>query len=185
MTSIHGGVFFLGGEDGGSGHSFLLFLGFLPMPPPFSPSPIPSTASSSAPPKKQIPSRQATIAYLEARDDIDPTRIGIVGASIGGNLACVASQKRWVKTAVNLSGKTSAVRNLAAQTNLELVSMFQIASTGDGGGQRAIWANELYGFTAAPRLVEVVPGSSAHGVAIFQSDPSLLGRIVDWLGETL
>lgn len=128
---------------------------------------------------------QAAIAYLKARVDIDPARIGIVGASVGGNLACVASQKRWVKTAVNLSGKTSAVRNLAAEPNLDLTSMFQISSSGDGGGQRATWANELYGFTSEPRLVEVVPGSSAHGVAIFQSDPSLLDRIVDWLGETL
>ncbi len=128
---------------------------------------------------------QAAIAYLNARDEIDSARIGIVGASVGGNLACVASQKRWVKTAVNLSGKTSAVRNLAAEPTLDLISMFQISSAGDGGGQRATWANELYGFTSEPRLVEVVAGSSGHGVAIFQSDPGLLDRIVDWLGATL
>jgi pimeloyl-ACP methyl ester carboxylesterase len=128
---------------------------------------------------------QAALAFLELRNDIDPTRIAIVGASIGGNLACVASQKLWVKTAVNLSGKTSAVRNLAAEPNLDLVSMFHIAAAGDGGGMRAVWANELLGFTTAPRLVEVVANSSAHGVAIFNSDPTLLQRIVDWLGETL
>lgn len=128
---------------------------------------------------------QAALAFLNGRADIDPTRIAIVGASVGGNLACVASQKRWVKAAVNISGKTSAVRNLAAETNLDLIAMYHIASAGDGGGQRAVWANELHGFTKAPRQVEVVPGSSAHGVSVFLSDPGLLKRIIDWLEGNL
>jgi dienelactone hydrolase len=131
---------------------------------------------------------QAAITFLAGKSEIDPARIGIVGASVGGNLACVASQHRWVKTAVNLSGKTSAVSNLAdlaAESDLALESMFHIASSGDQGGDRAIWANALHGYTAEPRLVEVVPSSSAHGVSIFTSDPSLLGRVVDWIREKL
>jgi pimeloyl-ACP methyl ester carboxylesterase len=128
---------------------------------------------------------EAAIAYVIALSGSDADRIGIVGVSVGGNLACVASQKRWVKTAVNISGKTSAVRNLSAENELDLESMFHISSSGDGGGQRAIWANELHGFTSGPRQVEVVPGSSAHGIGVINADPTLLDRIITWLAETL
>ena len=127
----------------------------------------------------------AAIAFVASLPGADADRIGIVGSSVGGNLACVASQKRWVKTAVNISGKTSAVRNLAAESELDLDSMFHISSSGDGGGQRATWANELYGFTSAPRKVEVVAGSSAHGVGVINAAPNLLSRIIAWLAETL
>jgi hypothetical protein len=34
-------------------------------------------------------------------------------------------------------------------------------------------------------MVEIVAGSSAHGVAVINADPTLLDRIIDWLGETL
>ncbi len=127
----------------------------------------------------------AAIAFVASLPGADPDRTGIVGSSVGGNLACVASQKRWVKTAINISGKTSAVRNLAAERELDLGSMFHISSSGDGGGQRAIWANELYGFTSGTRQVEVVAGSSAHGVGVINADPNLLSRIIAFLAETL
>lgn len=127
----------------------------------------------------------AALDYAHLQPSTEDTRIGIVGASVGGNLACVASQKRWIKTAVNLSGKTSAVRNLAAETELDLESMFHISSSGDQNGKRATWANELHGFTAAPRQVEIVSGSSAHGVSIIAAEPALFDRIMTWLNTTL
>lgn len=128
---------------------------------------------------------EAAIAYVASLEGADADRTAVVGSSVGGNLACVASQKRWVKTAVNISGKTTAVQNLAAESDLDLESMFHISSSGDGGGQRATWANELYGFTSGARQVEVVPGSSAHGVAVINADPTLLDRIIAWLDDTL
>ncbi len=128
---------------------------------------------------------EAAVSFVASLPAADAERTGIVGSSVGGNLACVASQKRWAKTAVNISGKTSAVRNLAAVSNLDLESMFHISSSGDGGGQRAIWANELYSFTSGARQVEVVAGSSAHGVGVINADPSLLVRIIAWLDDTL
>lgn len=127
----------------------------------------------------------AALAYVHAQPSTEITRVGIVGASVGGNLACVASQKQWVKTAVNLSGKTSAVQNLAEAPTLNLDSMFHISSSGDQNGNRANWANELYSFTTAPRQVEIVSGSSAHGVSILTDDPSLLDRIIEWMNTTL
>ncbi|MGI9241189.1 MAG: alpha/beta hydrolase [Verrucomicrobiales bacterium] len=128
---------------------------------------------------------EAAIAFIADQPELDAERVGIIGSSVGGNLACVASQRRWAKSAINLSGKTSAVRNLAAEPNLDLLSMYHISSSGDGGGQRAIWANELFGLTAGARQVEVIDGSSAHGVAVIQADPTLMDRILDWFAATL
>ncbi len=54
-----------------------------------------------------------------------------------------------------------------------------------GCGQRAIWANELHGFTSGTRQVEVVAGSSAHGVGVINAGTGLLDRIIAWLDDTL
>ena len=127
----------------------------------------------------------AALAYVHVQPNAESARVGIVGASVGGNLACVARQKHWVKTAVNLSGKTSAVHNLADVTTLDLESMFHISSSGDQNGNRAIWANELYNLTKVPRQIEIISGSSAHGVSIIAYDLTLLDRIITWLNTTL
>ncbi len=128
---------------------------------------------------------QAAIAYLRHRPEVDSSRIAVVGASIGANLACVASAKMGVKTAVAISGKTSAVYHLAGTKKLKLKSIFYIASAGDQGGKRAAWARELYDQTAQPRKIRIVKNSSAHGVHIFGDDPTVVEEIIAWLKATL
>ncbi len=127
----------------------------------------------------------ASIYYLTTLPQVDSTRIAVVGSSIGSNLACVAVSALGVKTAVAMSGKTSAVMNLLGNHPLKLKSVFHISSKGDQGGKRAIWAKELYEKTAEPRKLAIVEGSSAHGVGIFKDDSSLENEILNWLKETL
>jgi dipeptidyl aminopeptidase/acylaminoacyl peptidase len=57
----------------------------------------------------------AVIKFLEKDKKIDPDRIGILGASIGANLAVVAASmdNYHVRSAVSFSAKTSAVQNLS------------------------------------------------------------------------
>ena len=128
---------------------------------------------------------RAAIALLRSDERIDADRIAVVGSSIGSNLACVASAQMGIKTAVAISGKTSAVLNLAGDDALQLESVFHISSERDQDGKRAAWAEELYERTTAPRKLEIVEGSSAHGVSIFGDAPRLPERIVDWLRATL
>jgi len=131
----------------------------------------------------------AAIDWLEKSGRVDMSRIAIVGASIGANLACVAAGSRDfnVKTAVAMSGKVSAVYNLAGgeEKLTDLKSVFLIASELEQDGQRAAWAAELYAMTGEPRQLEIVAGSSGHGVSVFEDDPTLQQRIVDWLLRTL
>ncbi|HHQ13499.1 MAG TPA: hypothetical protein ENK16_00575, partial [Chromatiales bacterium] len=116
---------------------------------------------------------------------VDPERIAVVGASIGGNLAALATSQLDIRTAVAVSAKNSAVYNLAGTEKLDLHSVFYIASTGDQGGKRAVWAQELYEKTREPKRLLIVPGSSAHGVHIFEDAPDTQAEIIRWLQETL
>lgn len=131
----------------------------------------------------------ASIDFLQKHQRVDDARIAVVGASIGSNLACVAvgNDAFAVKTAVAISGKTSAVFNLAGGEDQipNLSSVYHIASELEQDGQRAEWASEMYGLTRGPRKLEITAGSSGHGVSIFNDDSSLQMRILAWLQETL
>lgn len=127
----------------------------------------------------------AAIQYLKSVAEVDSNRIGVVGASIGANLACVASSRMGIKTAVAISGKTQAVYNLAGSKKLNLKSVFYIASAGDQNGKRAQWAGELFRMTADPKQIEIVQNSHAHGVSIFKDSPDLQEKILAWLKATL
>ncbi len=139
---------------------------------------------------KQAPlDLKAATTYLVATGKVDESRIAVVGASIGSNLAVMAMGKSEfrIKTAVAMSGKTSAVYNLAGTTNGELAfgSIYHIASAEEQGGLRAKWAEELFERTAHPRKIEIIENSNGHGVSVFNDDPSLASRILVWLKETL
>lgn len=67
---------------------------------------------------------EAALHFLKSQPRIDSTRIAIVGASIGGNLACVASSRGQIASGVVLSAKTSAVTNLAGADSLHFRSLF-------------------------------------------------------------
>lgn len=132
---------------------------------------------------------QAALEWLRLSGRVDMSRIAIVGASIGANLACVAagSELFSIKTAVAISGKVAAVHNLAGGEDKlsDLRSVFLIAAELEQDGKRAAWASELYEATAAPRQLEIIAGSSSHGVSIFNDEPMLQQRILDWLLSTL
>lgn len=127
----------------------------------------------------------AAIEWLRQTGRVDMARIAVVGASIGANLACVAvgSPQFSIRTAVAMSGKVAAVYNLAGgREHLnDLNSVFLIASELEQDGKRATWAKELYDLAAAPRQLEIVAESYGHGVAVFDDDPTLQQRVLDWL----
>ncbi len=127
----------------------------------------------------------AAIEFLKDYDNVDSDRIGIIGASIGANLACVGISKMNIKTAVAISAKTSAVENLSGEKELNLRSIFYIASDEDQNGKRVQWARELYKITKPPKKIEAVANSSAHGVSIFKDRPQVKNEILNWLKETL
>ncbi|MCF6243251.1 MAG: alpha/beta fold hydrolase, partial [Bacteroidales bacterium] len=101
----------------------------------------------------------AVIAFLKKEKNIDSNRIGILGASIGANLACAASasDKYTIKSIVSLSAKTDAVQNLSGLKEIiHPKNAFYIASKGDQKGMRVQWAKELYNLTTDAKQIKIV-----------------------------
>jgi len=128
---------------------------------------------------------KAAVRFLKSLEQVDPARIALVGASIGGNLTGVGISKMGIKTAVAISGKTSAMKNLHGDGKLNLKSIFFIAADGDQGGKRTKWAKEMFALTRDPRLLAIVKNSQSHGVSIFEDDPTVKDQIIKWLKATL
>jgi dienelactone hydrolase len=129
----------------------------------------------------------AAIQFLEKDDKIDSNRIGILGASIGANLACVAaaSDDYNVKSVVSISAKTSAAKNLGSfEDVIPNKDTFFIASKEEQNGLRAKWANELFAKTKAERKVEIAEGDK-HGSFILRASESLQKSVTDWFEKTL
>lgn len=129
----------------------------------------------------------AALAYLrEERKDVEDNNIGVIGSSIGGNLACVASSDRnyGIKTAIAISCKTAAVLDLTGNSKrLKMANVFLISSENDQGGARAKWAKELYDMADEPKKISIVTKSAAHGVGMF--NPKLESEIVQWINNTM
>ena len=129
----------------------------------------------------------AAIKYLEKDPRINSNRIGILGASIGGNLACVASSldNFNIKSAVTISAKTAAVQNLSgAKGAISPKNVFYIASKNEQDGKREDWAVELYNITDGKRKIEI-PSGNKHGSFILKEHEYLDAKILKWLKKTL
>ena len=128
---------------------------------------------------------KAALHFLSTQETIDKTRIGIVGSSIGANLAMVGvSHPEFdIKTAVAISGKTSAWLNLAgvAEPLEKPSSAYLIAGENEQGGKRAAWAQEMFDMASDPKKLEIIAGCSAHGTKLFKDCDDLQAHIYEWL----
>lgn len=127
---------------------------------------------------------KAAITYLEMIPQVDNERIGILGASVGGNLAVVGSATMNIKSAVSISGKTEAVQNLAGTKEISPRSIYYISSM-ESDGARAKWAEEMYNMTEGPREIAITAEEQGHGVTILHDNPILQGEIIWWFENNL
>lgn len=129
----------------------------------------------------------AAINFLKQNKNIDSHRIGILGASIGANLACMAaaSEKYNIKSAVSISAKTEAAQNLSGKKEtIKPKNVFYIASKNEQNGKRDKWANELYALTNGLKKVEIGSGNK-HGSHILKENKHLESEIIEWFNSTL
>ncbi|WP_299890237.1 alpha/beta fold hydrolase [uncultured Lacinutrix sp.] len=129
----------------------------------------------------------AAIKFLENQKGIDKNRIGIIGASIGANLACVASASKDynIQSVVSISSKTEAAQNLSGSKNdLVLKNAFHIASKEEQDGKRAIWAKELFSKTKESKKIKIASGNK-HGSFILRDNLKLQKAILNWFKDTL
>lgn len=133
----------------------------------------------------------AALVWLQAKG-ITQDKIGVVGASIGANLALDALS-RYVRlpTAVLLSAGLNyrGIETRPAARNLRLgQSVFFVGGEGDiqGTESAADMANTIATDLPGAARREVVRwGDSEHGTNLFRPHPELLTKIVQWLQSTI
>jgi dienelactone hydrolase len=127
---------------------------------------------------------QAAIEHLGGEGGADPSRIAVVGTSIGANLAVVAAIRGWAKTHVAFSARIPPTENLAATAAEGMSSVFYLAGENDAGGQAAD-SQTLFDRTGAPRRIEIRAGSADHGIDLLNDHPESSAGLMEWLSETL
>ena len=121
----------------------------------------------------------AAVAWLMARDDIDPDRIGVGGASVGANTAWIASAVvPQVRRAVAVSGRFEPGRLLMGE-NIPNFQPRAVLFQSDRA--EALQSQALFSRTADPRRVSVydTPG---HGIELLKHNAPRRDFIA-WLAE--
>lgn len=126
----------------------------------------------------------AALAFLASDGQADPSRIAIVGTSIGANLSVGAAVIGSAKAYVSISSRQSAVESLAGQEARGMDSVFYLASAQDSGGVQATDAQSMFELTSGAKDIQIYSGSD-HGIAILNNQPEAASRIEDWLAQAL
>lgn len=126
----------------------------------------------------------AAHAFLAQQKGVDADRVGLIGASIGANLALLyAAQDRRVRTVVALSPGLNykSLQPLPVMGPLDKRPLFFIASKGDKYSLECVQALAAAAVKDAPVSIRVFEGS-AHGTDIFAAQPGLEMTIINgWL----
>ncbi len=125
----------------------------------------------------------AAIEYLETRSEVEADVIGVVGASVGANLAYVASGAfPDVRATVSMSPNASPPggvllgRDISGFQPRSLLFMSDEAEAGD--------ADALAQNVAEPVDVIVYEGRTAHGAQLLDN-PAVKPDILGWLAANL
>lgn len=123
--------------------------------------------------------------FLSARPDVLPTRIGIVGASIGATLAAIAAADDPAVVSLALLSPSTDYRGLRIEPAMRKYGArpaVLVASDDDGYASRS--ARELLKAGGGIRE-HVVLKNAGHGTAMLNADPDLVRRLVEWFKRTL
>jgi dienelactone hydrolase len=142
-------------------------------------------------PNQLIHDVRAGLDFLEAQDSIvADNRIGVMGLSVGANMAVVAShmangEEDWaVRTTVSLSPRLSAITVLAGTEELDLASgLYVAAAEEEPQATDCVTLEEMTGMPTNSQLVSQTNG--AHGIELLERSNDVregsVGWFVDWL----
>lgn len=109
-------------------------------------------------------------------------RLGVMGLSVGGNLAVIATASGWAEAGVALSAETERLTRLAGSRPRKPRATLLIASEEAPG--RAAAARALHDAEETPRKLIIVPGA-AHNLTLFTEHPETKDAAYAWLSERL
>jgi dienelactone hydrolase len=134
--------------------------------------------------KGTISDAQQALAVLRKERGVDPERLGIIGASIGANVALsAAGSEPTIKTLVLLSpgldyrGITSEPGAIQSKDRPVFI---------------AVAENDSYSHESSQALSKIMPQATvhvvkgdAHGTNMFEAEPGLIEKVIQHLANTL
>jgi dienelactone hydrolase len=123
--------------------------------------------------------------YLASRSDVQPSHVGIAGASIGANLAVLEASADTAVASVALLSPTTDYRGLridAAMKKYGARPALMIASDDDAYAVRSV--KELQKAGGGTREALIL-NHAGHGTVMLGHDPDLARTLVDWFRRTL
>ena len=121
---------------------------------------------------------EAACAWLRSR----ASRVGIVGFSLSGNLAALATASRWADAGVAVSAYADRLPALAGSRPTASRGLLVLASEADPG--RAESARALDAAGRDPKAVVVYPGA-AHALDLLTLEPGAKKATIEWLEARL
>jgi len=142
-------------------------------------------------PDQLIHDVRAGLDFLEAREgEVADNRIGIMGLSVGANIAVVANhlangEADWaVRTTVSLSPRLEAIYALAGSSELDLVSALYVAADDEQPQADDCAAlEEMTGMPTNSQLVGQTTG--AHGIELLEQSFDVREGTVQWFVDWL
>ena len=138
------------------------------------------SAGSAADLRAMVGDVRAALAWLASRPGARPTALGVVGASLGANLAAVAATETPLVRAVALISPSLDYRGVrldATRLRKLGVPIWLAASSLDPYALRTL--KELAG--GQPGIEQRLSTARAHGTPLLAADHELALALVDWL----
>ena len=128
---------------------------------------------------------EAARAYLAARPEVNPARIGMAGASLGANVAVLAAANDPSVRSLALLSVSLDYRGLKLEQALKTYASrpaLLVASSEDPFALRS--ARQAVTMGDGARELRVLAGAG-HGTVMLARDPDLATALVDWFLRTL
>jgi dienelactone hydrolase len=146
--------------------------------------PPPPAAASQSEYAAMVQDVRAARRYLAQRTDVQQTRVGIIGASIGANLAALAASADATIAGLALLSPSGDYRGLRIDAAARKIKRPMLLVAGDDDPYASRSARELQKDGGGPRELLILK-QAGHGTAMLSRDPTLAGALVDWLRRTL
>ena len=144
----------------------------------------PSPAAGQSEYAAMVQDVRAVRRYLAQRSDVQQSRVGVIGASIGANLAALEASADSTIASLAFLSPSVEYRGLRMTEAVRKIKrpMLLVASDDDPYASRS--ARELQKEGSGVREILILK-QAGHGTTMLSRDPSLTGALVDWFRRTL
>ena len=144
----------------------------------------PSPAAGQSEYAAMVQDVRAVRRYLAQRSDVQQSRVGVIGASIGANLAALEASGDSTIASLAFLSPSVEYRGLRMTEAVRKIKrpMLLVASDDDPYASRS--ARELQKEGSGVREILILK-QAGHGTTMLSRDPSLTGALVDWFRRTL